>query len=525
MRGMRYGLAVCAVAAWLAAEAGSAFAITTTTTTFTTSGMHEFVVPPGVSSIDVTTIGAAGGSAGFTQFPDPCTLLGNGGKGALVSATVPVSPGDVLHADVGGAGGDGCSGGGGGTGGGGAGPQFNALSAGGGGGGGASELGLLTISPGFGGPLVVGGGGGGGADNGGAAGGNADRAGANGGGETNGGGAGTSTAGGAGGGASGFGCGTGTSGNAGALGIGGNGGSSNGDGGGGGGGYYGGGGGGGGSTTGGCFGNAGGGGGGASFTAPSVTKTAGPTPTSAPASVAITYPVPTADVSPGTLVFGTTPQGSAGTPMPVTVTNNGSAPLIVSALAVTGSNPSDYLVANGCENAVPAGAHCTLAVRFDPAAPGASSAALTMTTNAVTAPATVSFSGTGGSLPQGPVGATGAAGANGTNGAPGPQGEPGTQGPRGQTGKTGPRGPAGVVRCTVAKRRTGDLVTCTVTHVRGARGTLRAVLKRGNRVYARAASTTGHLRFRARHHLPHGRYTLVLSAAGSAPRTITIAIS
>jgi hypothetical protein len=476
----------------------------TTTATFTSAGVHQFTVPPGVTSVDVTTVGAPGGRAGATNFPFPCAVSGVAGEGALVSATLPVSPGEVLGVGVGAAGADGCSGGRGGTGGGANGSGGSGF--GGGGGGGASELVLPGLSPGFG-ALLVAGGGGGAADQGGAAGGNADSRGGDGAGETNGGGAGTSTSGGAGGGASGFGCGVGTPGFAGSFGVGGDGGSSSGaDGGGGGGGYYGGGGGGGGSVTGGCFFNSGGGGGGSSFVGSLVTNTAGPTPTSAGASVSITYPVPTADVSPGTLAFSTTPQGSASTAMPVTVANNGSADLIVSALAVTGANPSDYLISDGCENPVPAGDQCTLAIRFDPAAPGASSATLTLTTNAPTAPGTVSLSGTGGSLPQGTLGATVAAGATGPTGA---------TGATGTTGATGPRGPAGRsarVTCKVSIPKHARVkVTCTVRYLATAGARVAARITRRGITYATGTLTPHTLNLRAHRPLKAGRYTLKLS--------------
>src|SRR5437660_2701284 len=104
MRGMRLGLAVFCVSAWLGAD--SALAVTATTT-FTSPGVHQFTVPAGVTSVDVTTVGAAGGRAGVTE--TGCSAVGVAGEGALVSATVPVSPGGLLQAGVGAVGADGCS--------------------------------------------------------------------------------------------------------------------------------------------------------------------------------------------------------------------------------------------------------------------------------------------------------------------------------------------------------------------------------------------------------------------------------
>jgi hypothetical protein len=59
------------------------------------------------------------------------------------------------------------------------------------------------------------------------------------------------------------------------------------------------------------------------------------------------------------------------------------------------------------------GASCQIGVRFAPQAAGASSATVTLLTNAAPAPQAVALSGVGGGLPQGPAGATGPAGAAG----------------------------------------------------------------------------------------------------------------
>jgi hypothetical protein len=252
--------------------------------------------------------------------------------------------------------------------------------------------------------------------------------------------------------------------------------------------------------------------------------------TGASPEVQLTYAVPTADVAPTTITFPTTRQGSASASMPVTVTNNGAATLVVSALALTGSNPDDYTIDNGCQNPVPAGGQCTLGIRFVPAAQNGSSATLTLTTNAPTAPSTVSLLGTGAQLPTGPTGPTGpigpigpigptgspgSPGQTGAIGAVGPPGSPGSIGPAGKNGskgKRGPRGPAGptgTIRCTVAEQRAGDLVTCTIKYP--GHTTAHAKLARGRRVYARATLTSGRLRFHTHRRLTAGRYTLLIT--------------
>jgi hypothetical protein len=234
-----------------------------------------------VNRITVTAIGAAGGAS--------CDTSALAGEGASVTATISVTPNETLYVGVGGAGGTGCtSGGTGGAGGSGGGASGGAGAPDGGGGGGASGVGLTSLAAGSS-PLIVAGGGGGAAVCSGS-GGNAGSAGTGGSSCASdfgrGGGAGTTTAGGAGGAVTVSG---GTAGSAGTAGNGGAGGASisgpAGGGGGGGGGYYGGGGGGG----GGFVSGGGGGGGGSSFTAAGATAVSGPTPTTASASVTISY--------------------------------------------------------------------------------------------------------------------------------------------------------------------------------------------------------------------------------------------
>src|SRR5438067_6638669 len=117
-----------------------AFAPTATASTgnqaYSAPGEHPFVVPAGVTSVQVVLVGANGGFG-----------TGNGGGvGATLGATLAVTPGQTLFAEVGGNGDNAVNGiagapggpGGGGTGG----PRLFLFSggAGGGGGGGASDV-------------------------------------------------------------------------------------------------------------------------------------------------------------------------------------------------------------------------------------------------------------------------------------------------------------------------------------------------------------------------------------------------
>ncbi len=112
-----------------------------TTRTFTAVGESKFVVPPGDSRVTITATGAQGAD-GFASF---------GGFGAVVTGSVPVTPGEILYVEVGGVGSNGAG--------------HGAFSAGAGGG--ASDVrtspaveGLAPTDP----RLLVAGGGGGGGD-------------------------------------------------------------------------------------------------------------------------------------------------------------------------------------------------------------------------------------------------------------------------------------------------------------------------------------------------------------------------
>src|SRR4051812_14832329 len=118
----RTSLLLAAAAACLALLSPATAGATTKPFAFT-GGAQTFKVPAGVTSLAVDLSGAQGGGQ-------------NGGKGAHVSSTIAVTPGEVLVLYVGGRGGDPATGLGGFNGGGGAAQEPS----GGGGGGGATDL-------------------------------------------------------------------------------------------------------------------------------------------------------------------------------------------------------------------------------------------------------------------------------------------------------------------------------------------------------------------------------------------------
>jgi hypothetical protein len=116
-----------------------------TTATFTPGGASEFVVPPGVTHVEVTAVGGAG-EAGGECLNDGYPAGGAGGSGAKVTSTLPVTGVRALYIHFGG----------GGT----AGPSPGGCIPQGGAGGGASEVRSEAGSTAA--RLVVAGGGGGG---------------------------------------------------------------------------------------------------------------------------------------------------------------------------------------------------------------------------------------------------------------------------------------------------------------------------------------------------------------------------
>jgi hypothetical protein len=558
-------LGVLGTVLWLGTSVATAE--TTAEVAFTAPGIHMFTVPVGVSSIAVGAVGAVGGG---------CNGVVGGDGDAVITSTTPVSPGEQLLIGVGAPGASCASGGSGGVGGGGAGGTGPLAT--GGGGGGASLVGVASPSPGFSSLLVVAGGGGGAGGSGGpggsfyfgGAGGNAGSAGSpppeS---DAQGGGAGTDSAGGAGGSSA---NGTPGAGSPGSFGVGGVGaGEAEYEyegGGGGGGGYYGGGGGG--HDDGGE--GAAGGGGGSTFVIPGATIALGPAPVGPPPEsepgVVLEYGAPTADLSAsglsaGAYAFpGTQPQGTAGTAEVLELTNGGSAPLVVSGVEESGTDPADYLVENGCQQPVAVSGSCTIEVRFAPHATGASSATLTITSNSIDGNDVVSLSGTGGSPssgatgPAGPTGATGAqgpAGATGATGAAGLVGASGMNGPQGLAGAIGAQGPPGtngapgpagangtngeieLVTCTEVKSKVGKKTVtqkrCTTkltsSPVSFTTGTASASISRAGHVYATGSLSKGKLVLRASNRLRAGRYTLKLTTGThqhtrTTKQTITI---
>src|SRR4029077_7089845 len=106
---------------------------------------------------------------------------------------------------------------------------------------------------------------------------------------------------------------------------------------------------------------------------------------------------PAATVTPNAIAFGNQPTGSTSAATSISVTNSGSAPLVIGAIAMAGTNAADFAkVSDLCSNTTVApGATCTLGVSFSPSATGARTASLSISDNAAGSPQSVALSGTG----------------------------------------------------------------------------------------------------------------------------------
>ena len=110
---------------------------------------------------------------------------------------------------------------------------------------------------------------------------------------------------------------------------------------------------------------------------------------------------PIVTLSTNVLVFPDTIVGASTPSNPITITNTGSANLVLGSLSLGGSNPGDFsIVSNTCGGAtlVPspsAGSSCSFTVSFGPTQTGTRSGNVSIPSNAAGSPSSVSLSGTG----------------------------------------------------------------------------------------------------------------------------------
>jgi len=100
-------------------------------------------------------------------------------------------------------------------------------------------------------------------------------------------------------------------------------------------------------------------------------------------------------LTPSILDFGVQLVGTASSNQTETLTNTGGSELVISGVAMAGTNVTDFNQSGTCRSSLAAGANCTIGVTFTPSLIGPRSASITITDNSVGSPHSVSLSGVG----------------------------------------------------------------------------------------------------------------------------------
>jgi len=105
---------------------------------------------------------------------------------------------------------------------------------------------------------------------------------------------------------------------------------------------------------------------------------------------------PAASLSPTSVAFGNELFNTASIVRNVFLTSSGTTNLVISSIAITGTNAADFSQTNTCTAASYApGAKCTISVKFTPSILAAETASLVVTDNASNSPQVVPLTGTG----------------------------------------------------------------------------------------------------------------------------------
>ena len=87
---------------------------------------------------------------------------------------------------------------------------------------------------------------------------------------------------------------------------------------------------------------------------------------------------PSIQLAPASIAFGNETVGVPAT-KPVTVTNNGTSPISITSITVTGANTVSFQQTNNCGSSIAGPGSCTINVTFNPTGTGARSASVTLT--------------------------------------------------------------------------------------------------------------------------------------------------
>jgi phospholipase C len=104
---------------------------------------------------------------------------------------------------------------------------------------------------------------------------------------------------------------------------------------------------------------------------------------------------PAVQLSPASLQFATQLVNTTSPAQTLTLTNSGGAALTITGISIGGANPADFGQTNNCPPSLNAGAACSIAITFDPLAPGSLAASVSVSDNAAGSPQSASLTGTG----------------------------------------------------------------------------------------------------------------------------------
>jgi hypothetical protein len=103
-----------------------------------------------------------------------------------------------------------------------------------------------------------------------------------------------------------------------------------------------------------------------------------------------------ASVSPASLNWVSVAVGQTGGPKPITLTNNGTAAMVISSILVGGANAADFLISSKtCGASLAVGASCSATIAFRPTVAGSRSANVMFTDGASNSPQVVGLTGLG----------------------------------------------------------------------------------------------------------------------------------
>ena len=109
---------------------------------------------------------------------------------------------------------------------------------------------------------------------------------------------------------------------------------------------------------------------------------------------------PAATLNATSLSFPSQQVGTASSARAVTVTNTGKAPLLISSIAVVGSQADDFTLTSACGSSLAVGQSCIVSVVFKPVAAGAKSASVLIVDNAPGSQRSIALSGSGMAIPE-----------------------------------------------------------------------------------------------------------------------------